>query len=146
MQVDISPQAHLTTPNLKIIERKDIKNASVLYNTDTHLFEVYNPSVHVLEDSYMPNATKKCNSSANIMDVSEPERLNNCEKGNKEINDVCLHDAGDCKDIQNCTSLSSIDDQQFDPCPKYNLIGNGQCDKENYNFICSFDGGDCQTG
>ena len=66
-----------------------------------------------------------------------------CDEANNKY--VCLHDAGDCKDIQNCTSQCSIDDQQFDPCPKYNLIGNGQCNKENYNFICSFDGGDCAT-
>ena len=67
-----------------------------------------------------------------------------CDNANNK--QVCLYDGGDCKKIYNCTSLSCIDDQLFDPCPNYNSIGNGKCNLENHNFICSFDGGDCQTG
>ena len=30
-----------------------------------------------------------------------------------------------------------------DPCPNYSKLGNGVCNLENNNAICSYDGGDC---
>ena len=71
-----------------------------------------------------------------------------CDPANKNF--ACQFDGGDCTSLggtsTNCTSLECIEDLFFDPCPNYALIGNGQCDAENFNLICSYDGGDCQIG
>ena len=55
--------------------------------------------------------------------------------------------SGDCDSRivipKNCNSYQCVQDYEFDPCPKFEDIGNGQCDVENFNLICSFDNGDC---
>ena len=71
-----------------------------------------------------------------------------CDQANDNL--VCQYDGGDCCSLggsaTNCTSSECIDNLKFDPCPKFDRIGNDQCDKENFNLICSFDAGDCQAG
>ena len=72
-----------------------------------------------------------------------------CDEANNEL--VCQYDGGDCdvimaNDTYNCKDLKCLEDRRFDPCPQYEQINDGQCDEDNFNFICSFDGGDCLTG
>ena len=72
-----------------------------------------------------------------------------CDHAN--VNLVCYFDGVelDCSLGGNttiCTSFECIENQAFEPCPKYALIGNGQCDKENFNLICSYDAADCNDG
>ena len=62
--------------------------------------------------------------------------------------DVCLYDGGDCcfaqVNISQCKECKCISiEDEFDPCPLGDRIGDGACNLSNNNTICSFDGGDC---
>ena len=62
-------------------------------------------------------------------------------------NPVCMYDGGDCcltnVNTTNCTECQCIQEPNFDPCPSYNRIADGQCNDINDNLICSYDGEDC---
>ena len=62
----------------------------------------------------------------------------------------CSYDGGDCclKHVNtiyctNCECITQEVIQPFDPCPLFAKIGDGICQDENNNLICSYDGGDC---
>ena len=40
-----------------------------------------------------------------------------------------------------CKCFSAED--EFDPCPEGDRIGDGGCNLSNNNTVCSYDGGDC---
>ena len=71
-----------------------------------------------------------------------------CDKANKKL--ACQYDGGDCSTLGEeigsgtCTGIDCIETHVYDPCPNYDKIGDGQCNKENFNLICSFDAGDCK--
>ena len=65
-------------------------------------------------------------------------------------NGQCSFDGGDCCTAEvNTTSCSICECMTqetilpFDPCPLFDKIGDGICNDENNNVICSYDGGDC---
>ena len=63
-------------------------------------------------------------------------------------NPICQYDGGDCclpnVNITACTECHCNNiDGDFDPCPSYGQIGDGQCNDINDNLICSHDGEDC---
>ena len=62
--------------------------------------------------------------------------------------DICLYDGGDCGlteiNVTHCSECKCISpDDEFDPCPEGDRIGDGACNLSNNNTVCSFDGGDC---
>ena len=62
-------------------------------------------------------------------------------------NPVCMYDGGDCcltnVNTTNCTECQCIQEPNFDPCPNFARIADGQCNDINDNLICSYDGEDC---
>ena len=62
-------------------------------------------------------------------------------------NAVCQYDGGDCclanVNTTVCKKCHCNTAGNFDPCPNYKLIHDGQCNEVNNNLICSFDGEDC---
>ena len=63
-------------------------------------------------------------------------------------NPICQYDGGDCclpnVNITACAECHCNNiDGDFDPCPSYGQIGDGQCNDINDNLICSHDGEDC---
>ena len=63
-----------------------------------------------------------------------------------KLREISAASEASVKQAQTNREISPDDPVDFDPCPKYDTIGNGQCDKENFNLICSFDAGDCHIG